>query len=275
MRLVIDHHTRYNFSEPQARVVQLLRMTPQDFAGQTVTDWRIDVDADARLREGRDGYGNITTMLYVDGPIDGLSIMVRGEVLTDAIAGPITGTQEPLPPLFFKRVTPQTGVDAAIATIAGGISGTSLDDAAALTLAVHRAVRAAPGRTPKGITAAEVIAKGEGSVRDCAHVMLAAARAAGFAARLVSGHCLDGPNAGSHKSAHCWTELHIENDGSGGGGGWYGFDPSTGGIPGENYARVAVGLDASDSTPLSGTRRGGGIEELDVEVRVAMSQKQS
>jgi transglutaminase-like putative cysteine protease len=278
MRLVIDHHTRYNFSEPQARVVQLLRMTPQDFAGQTVTDWRIDVDADARLREGRDGYGNITTMLYVDGPIDGLSIMVRGEVLTDAIPGPIKGTQEPLPPMFFKRITPQTDADGAVAAIAAGIAGTTLDDAAALTLAVHKAVRAVPGRTPKGITAAEVIAKGEGSVRDCAHVMLAAARAAGFAARLVSGHCLDGPNAGSHKSAHCWTELHIEGpvgeSGDSDGGGWYGFDPSTGAIPGESYARVAVGLDASDSTPLSGTRRGGGIEELDVEVRVAMSQSQ-
>jgi transglutaminase-like putative cysteine protease len=274
MRLVIDHHTRYNFSEPQARVVQLLRMTPQDFSGQTVTDWRIDVDADARLREGRDGYGNITTMLYVDGPIDGLSIMVRGEVLTDAMPGPIKGTQEPLPAMFFRRVTPQTEADAAIGAIAAQASGQTHVDAAALTLAVHQAVRAVPGRTPKGITAAEVLAKGEGSVRDCAHVMLATARAAGFAARLISGHCLDGPNAGSHKSAHCWTEIFIEGPDKDGWG-WYGFDPSTGGIPGENYARVAVGLDASDSTPLSGTRRGGGIEELDVEVRVATSQSQS
>ena len=35
-------------------------------------------------------------------------------------------------------------------------------------------------------------------------------------------------------------------------------------------AAVAVGLDAGDSTPLSVTRRGGGIKELDVGVRVAM-----
>ena len=74
---------------------------------------------------------------------------------------------------------------------------------------------------------------------------------------------------GSHKSAHCWGELFIE------GTGWVGFDPSMGRSPGETYVRVAVGLDAGDSTPLSGTRRGGGIEELDVEVRVAMSQTQA
>jgi transglutaminase-like putative cysteine protease len=269
MRLTIDHHTRYNFSEPQARVVQLLRMTPLDLGGQTVSEWRIDVDRDARLREGRDGYGNVTTMLYVDGPIDGLSIMVRGEVLTDMIEGPVRGTPEPLPPLFFRRTTALTKPDDAIAAITGKLDGEGLERAASLTYAVHGAVRIRPGRSPKGRTASEVFANGEGGVRDCAHVMLAAAHAAGYPARFVSGHCLDGPNAGTHKSAHCWTEIWIE------GLGWHAFDPSTGRRPGENYVRVAVGLDASDSTPLSGTRRGGGIEELDVDVRVAASQTQS
>lgn len=267
MQLTIDHHTRYNFSEPQLRVVQLLRMTPIDCAGQTVTDWRIDVDCDARLREGHDGYGNVTTMLYIDGPIDHVSIMVRGKVLTDAMDGRISGTLEPLPPLFFTRTTPLTEAGGTIEALIGAGDPT-LDRAKALTAAVFNAVKAEAGRTPKNRTAAEVMADGKGSVRDCAHVLLAAARAAGFPARLISGHCLDGPNAGSHKSAHCWGELFIQ------GCGWVGFDPSTGRSPGETYVRVAVGLDASDSTPLSGTRRGGGIEELDVEVRVAASQTQ-
>lgn len=267
MRLTIDHRTRYHFSEPQARVVQLLRMTPLDFAGQTVVDWRIDVDCDARLREGRDGYGNITTMLYIDGPVDAVSIMVRGDVLTDDLAGCVKGTLEPLPHLFFTRATALTHADDAVCALAKP-GNASLEHAMALNAAVKAAVAVEPGRTPKTRTAAEALAEGRGSVRDCAHVLLAAARAAGYPARLVSGHCLDGPNAGSHKSAHCWTELFVE------GAGWIAFDPSTGRLPGDTYVRVAVGLDAGDSTPLSGTRRGGGIEELDVEVRVAMSQSQ-
>jgi transglutaminase-like putative cysteine protease len=263
MRLSIDHHTRYRFSEPQARVVQLLRMTPLDSGGQTVIDWRIDVDADAWMREGRDGYGNVTTMLYVDGPIDEINIMVRGEVLRDVMPGPVTGTIETLPAIFYQRTTTQTTADDAIADLASiAAPGVGLDHAMALNVAIAHAVRAKSGRTSKARTAAEVLSEGKGSVRDLAHVMLAAARHAGFPARFVSGHCLDGPNAGSHKSSHCWTELYV-NDG------WHGFDPSTGRVPNENYARVAIGLDASDSTPLSGTRRGGGIEELDVAVRVA------
>lgn len=268
MRLTIDHRTQYRFSEPQARVVQLLRMTPIDYAAQTVIDWRIDVDCDARLREGHDGYGNITTMLYVDGPVDAVAIMVRGDVLTDDMAGLVKNTLEPLPPIFFTRTTPLTLADDALVALAGQ-GAASLERAVALNGAVNAAVSVEAGRTPKSRTAADVLVEGRGSVRDCAHVLLAAARASGYPARLVSGHCLDGPNMGSHKSAHCWGELFVE------GTGWVGFDPSMGRSPGETYVRVAVGLDAGDSTPLSGTRRGGGIEELDVEVRVAMSQTQA
>ena len=110
MRLSIDHHTRYQFSVPQARVVQLLHMTPLDTEGQTVLDWRIDVDCDARLREGTDGYGNHTTMLYVDGPIEALAITVRGQVLTEDMAGVVKGAHEPLPPIFFTRTSPATAI---------------------------------------------------------------------------------------------------------------------------------------------------------------------
>ncbi len=269
MRLTIDHHTRYQFSEPQVRVVQLLRMTPADYAGQTITDWRIDVDCDARMREGHDGYGNLTTMLYIDGPISALSLMVRGEVLTDDSAGRVKGCIETLPPLFFTRVTPLTQADEGIAELVRTVVGSgvhSADRAVALMSAVHDVIMPQPGRTEKTVTAADAFALGRGSVRDCAHVLIAAARAAGYPARLVSGHCLDGPNAASHSSAHCWTELYVESDG------WISLDPSTNRSPRDSYVRVAIGLDASDSTPLSGTRRGGGIEALDVDVRVATSE---
>jgi hypothetical protein len=63
MRLAVHYTTAYSYSEPVRRLVQLLRVTPGSVDGQTVVDWRIDVDCDAKLREGRDGYGNIFHML--------------------------------------------------------------------------------------------------------------------------------------------------------------------------------------------------------------------
>jgi transglutaminase-like putative cysteine protease len=267
MRLIIDHQTRYRFSEPQVRVVQLLRMTPADTATQTVMDWRIDVDCDARLREARDGYGNLTTMLYVDGPVDALTLTVRGEVLTDGGVQPLAGSVETLSPLVFLRATPLTEPDDALAALAQAVAGLPpLERAQRLSQLVHERVTAQPGRTPLARTAGDVLAEGHGSVRDSAHVLIAVARAAGSPARFVSGHCLNALNTGPRQSAHGWAELWVE------GMGWVGFDPGMGCRPGESYVRVAVGMDAPDATPVSGARRGGGVEELDVDVRVEASQ---
>ena len=70
MRLSVRHSTHLHLCRAGARRhPAAARRRRRSFAGQTVLDWRIDVDCDARLREGRDGYGNITHMLYVDRPV--------------------------------------------------------------------------------------------------------------------------------------------------------------------------------------------------------------
>lgn len=67
MRIAIEHRTQYRFSEPQARIVQMLRLTPCDTQDQTVVSWLVGVDCDARLRDAGDGFGNSVTMLYAEG----------------------------------------------------------------------------------------------------------------------------------------------------------------------------------------------------------------
>ena len=104
MRLSIDHRTTYRFATPQRRLTQLLRMTPAGTDGQTVVDWRLHVDCDARLREGRDGFGNRITMLYIAGPIASLELEVIGEVLTSGSDGILRGAAETLPADLYLRV---------------------------------------------------------------------------------------------------------------------------------------------------------------------------
>lgn len=267
MRLSIDHHTVYRFSEPQARVVQLLRVTPGDYAAQTVIDWRIDVDADARLRTGRDGYGNATTMLYVDGPVTQIGLTVRGEVLTEDMAGIVRGTHESLPPLFFTRTTPCTAPDERTVALARQVGGADpLERAHALNTMVGGAIRIHGGRGPTRLPG-EILDSGEATVRDAAHLLVAVAHGAGFPARTVAGHSLHGPDRERRRTAHYWAEVYI------GRLGWVGLDPCSGFSPDESYVRVAVGLDGSDVTPVSGTRKGGGIEELDVDVDVRVERE--
>ncbi len=264
MRLSIDQYSSYRFSQPQARIVQLLRVTPGDSAAQTVIDWRIDVDCDARLRTGRDGYGNITTMLYVEGPLDAIGLTVRGEVLTEEMGGVVSDVAEPLPPLFFTRHTALTAPDAAVTALALGVGASDrLERAHALCAAVGEVIRIHGERIP-GVPACEILARGSGNARDAAHLLAAAAKVAGFPARIVSGHSLEGPDF--RHTAHYWTEVHLDRLG------WLGLDPSTGGSPDGRYVRVAIGLEGPDVAPVSGTRKGGGIEELDATVHIGQSQ---
>ncbi len=123
MRLSIDHRTTYRFAEPQHRVVQMLRMTPENTHDQTIANWHIAVDCDARMRRHRDGFGNCTTMLYAEGPLETIEITVSGEVVTSHSNGEVHGTNEPLPPPLFMRTTPATAADAAIAAFAIEMAG--------------------------------------------------------------------------------------------------------------------------------------------------------
>jgi transglutaminase-like putative cysteine protease len=183
----------------------------------------------------------------------------------------VKGAHEPLPPLYFTRPTPSTQLCDSTRDFSRMMRGSDwLERIHALNSAVGGAIRIEAGRGPVGRTPGEILESGHGTTRDAAHLLVAVARASGCPSRIVSGHSLHGPNRGLRRSAHYWAEIFIDRLG------WVGLDPSSGFSPDESYVRVAVGLDAYDCTPVSGTRVGGGIEELDVDVRVepAGSQQQ-
>lgn len=264
MRLAVDHRTTYRFTAPQARLTQMLRLSPADTHDQSVASWHLHVDCDARMRAGRDGFGNRITMLYVEGPIDAIEIAVSGEVLTNASDGVVHGAHEPLPPALFLRTTPLTAPDAAVAAFAGeAAGGDPVARLRALNAALHRRFTLDRGRPVAGRTAAAAFAHGSASACDMAQIFITAARLLGVPARYVSGYspmCLE--DAGGRPAPHGWAEAHVA------GIGWIALDPCTGCGAGEAYVRVAVALDSTGAAPVAGSRLGEGEEELDVDVRV-------
>jgi transglutaminase-like putative cysteine protease len=265
MRIGVHYTTTYRYTEPTRRVLQLLRVTPMSFTGQNVLDWRIDVDSDARLREGRDGYGNITHMLYIDRPIDILTITVSGRVLTEDRAGLVQGLPSELPIEVFLRPTDLTQAGDALQWLATTIDekgGAPLDKLHRLAEALNRRMRFDASATVIETTAEEAYSAGHGVCQDFAHMFIAAARCLEIPARYVSGHLFRRDGAHFQEAAHAWAEAFVRELG------WVAFDPANAICADDAYVRVACGLDYRDAAPLAGARSGGGIEALSVEVHV-------
>ena len=271
MHLSIDYRTDYRFTQPQTRVIQMLRVTPASHAGQTIVGWTLDVDCDARLRSQVDGYGNKVTMLYVPGPVDHVSVNVSGEVFTDDTAGVIRDAPEPLPAAVFLRSTPLSAPSRGIRTLAKQLLDLEKEELSRLHLLnreLNRSLAFDTGATMVDTDAATAFDAGHGVCQDFSHIFLAAARLMGTPARYISGHLYRRDGAEQQPAAHAWVEAHVE------GFGWIGFDPTNGISADDAYIRVAAGLDYAGAAPLSGARTGGGGESLDVEVRVRMAQGQ-
>jgi len=272
MRLSVHYTTAYHYSEPPRRIIQLLRVMPTSFAGQTVLDWRVNVDCDARLRMGRDGYGNVTHMLYVDRPAESLAVSVEGLVLTEDKAGLIQGLPHELPPPVFMRPTPLTQPGPAVERLAGETllsADVTLERLHALAAELHQTIRFDTEATGIDTSAEQAFSAGHGVCQDFAHIFIAVSRRLGIPARYVSGHLFRRDGQLVQEAGHAWAEAWIDDLG------WTAFDPLNGICTDDAYVRVACGLDYRDAAPVSGARSGGGEEELKVKVRVSEAARQA
>lgn len=266
MRLHIAHSTIYQYDEPAAGAIQLLRLTPRNHDGQYVVRWRIDVSPDARLSAREDAFGNITHVFSAAGPFRELSIAVEGEVETHGTDGVVRGTVERFPPSLYLRQTALTHTDAALAGLAGDIriasGGAALAGLHLLLQTLHRQIVYDLTLTNTRMSAAEAFAIKRGVCRDLTHIFIAAARCLGIPARYVAGYLQLADGRVEQQAGHAWAEAFVPDLG------WVGFDPANGVCPTDGYVRVAVSLDSLGAAPVRGTCYGIGGESLRVAISV-------
>jgi len=266
MRIRIDHRTTYRYAAPASSLVQALRVTPADHAGQHVTAWRVDADIDGSFHDSRDAFGNRVTMFYADGPVNEVTLIVTGLVDVSDTAGVIRA-DETLPPGAYLRATELTGCNAGIAALAERFANdTPFTATHGLCAAIYDEMRFEVGLTGTSTSAGDALAAGHGVCQDFAHIFVAAARRLRIPARYVSGHLARDE---AQEAAHAWAEAYVPDLG------WVGFDPTNGISPTDHYLRVAIGLDYLDAAPIRGARRGGGDESLEVRVDAAAAMRQS
>lgn len=264
MLLSIDHVTTYRYDAPVRGVVQSQRLTPSVFDGQWVLDWTVTVTGGTAGAGFRDGAGDWVQGFTVMGPVDAIEVRVKGSVETTDLAGVLRGHREIVPPEAYLRETLATEPDVALRALAEEAAGVEnrLDAAHALMNAVADALVYEPGATHAATTAAEALKLGRGVCQDHAHVMCAAARAAGIPARYVSGYLFVAEKDEPHEAAHAWAELWTP------GLGWVGFDAANRWCPDDRYVRLASGLDARAAAPIRGIARLATGENLKVTVEV-------
>lgn len=265
MRLQILHTTRYTYEQPARGIMQVLRLTPRDHDGQHVVRWRIEPSVEGRLTSDTDHFGNIVHVFSADEPISEFLLNVTGEVETTDTSGVLRQSIELVPDGCYLRSTALTEPDEAIRAFAErqrDRGGNVLSTLHRLMAAVHDALTYDKDPTSVSTTAAQAFALGRGVCQDLSHVFVASARHLGIPARYVSGYVLAPDGIAGQQAGHAWSEAKVPYLG------WVGFDPTHLTCPSTSHVRVAIGLDYCDAAPVRGSRRGGGGESMDVQLRV-------
>jgi len=266
MRIRISHESIYRYAAPVGGVIQTLRLTPRNHDGQYVVFWRIDVSEDCRLDYHEDAFGNITHTFTAEGSFSELNVSVDGEVETQDMNGIVRGAIERFPPSLFLRETALTRPDAAILAFAREARAAAGDDSLKLlhlmTERLHGEIVFDTDPTHTATTAAEAFALRRGVCQDLSHVFISAARSLEIPARYVGGYFRRADGVVQQEAGHAWAEAFVPDIG------WVGFDPANGISPTDAHVRVAIGLDFLGASPVRGTRKGGGAEDLSVTIHV-------
>jgi transglutaminase-like putative cysteine protease len=275
MKLRIQHHTHYGYSEPLQYSVQQLLLWPADGPTQRVLSWR--VDAPSTLYALPDGMGNrchgFTLQADALKPRLAMDISASGCVVTMDVAAFHEGGDAPHP-AFFLRSSPHAephprmaawarqAVSDLDAALQAGV--TPSDELwLALAQAVAHKVRYRSGSTGVETTALEAFDWGLGVCQDQAHVMLAVCRSLGVSARYVSGYFY--ADTEPDLASHAWVDVctHALDRR------WLSIDVTHHRLTDGRYVRLAVGSDYTACPPVKGLRRGGGDETLRVSVQIA------
>ena len=278
-RIRIIHETAYHYNQPVSFGPHRAMMRPREGHDVRILRGKVDVQPTANIRWLRDIYGNSIAILTFPEPSEKLSIRSELEVeLRDD--NPIECMIDPGARMFPFQYAPEEQVDLISYRLPsypyegpklqewlndlyqpGQVVGT-LELLERLNTHIFKSLRYAH-RDDHGVQLpCDLLARGSGSCRDFAVLMMEAARYWGFGSRFVTGYIQMAE--GQHGATHAWTEIYIP------GAGWHGFDPTNNKLVGNEHISVAVAREQEKASPLAGTWAGpsNAFNRMEVSVQV-------
>lgn len=275
MYFEIHHETRYHYSEPVYLGRHTLRLRPISDANQHLHRFESKVTPEpAGISALSDLDGNYAIAVWFEAPTQDLLIETSSivETLRPNPFDYLWQGSATLPLKYSSAYTEALGtfrasiVPAPVKELGAEVARAVNGDAQTFPVELARVLHQ---RFPRVIRehgdpweAPETLERGEGSCRDLAVLFIAAARSQGFAARFVSGYNTI-PGLNDEHDLHAWAEVYLP------GGGWRGFDPTTGFAVADRHVAVAAGALAEQAAPVSGTYAGSATSKLETRVRIA------
>lgn len=289
MEFEITHVTHYKYGHPAAEAYGEARLTPPNLPSQTVVSHRLVIDPEVPISGYTDHFGN---------RVDFFSLPFRHKTLHVSNQAVVRTHDVPLPAASLELPVQEAR------QILGSVM-TDIFDYLQMTPAVQPtresvqwAKKYLPGRAPLGeclqrlneaicaefkykpgvtenSTPLAMIWKNKiGVCQDFAHVGLSILRTAGLPARYVCGYIETDPVRAPDGTArrmtgavatHAWIEVLVP------GMTWVAIDPTNRQWINERYVAVSFGRDQRDASPLRGTFKGSGGQNM--KVRVIMKRR--
>ncbi len=278
-RLSTTHETRYGYEKPVAFGPQRLLLRPRDSHAIRVVEASLITSQPGSTRWIFDALGNCVCLFTPQGEADHLNITSR--LVIDRYPAPLAYVQPDNPhtamPIVYPVedrialtpfITPalEDPNGAVFRWIAGQLydnNEPALDFLLRLNRTIHETFEYR-ARWEEGVqTPIETLARGSGTCRDFAWLMVESLRWLGYASLFVTGYVNSGAMRGAG-STHAWCEVFLP------GLGWTEFDPTNGIAESADLIRIAVSRRPQEAAPVTGTILGDpGATTLDVRVDVS------
>ncbi|MGL6112978.1 MAG: transglutaminase family protein [Rubrivivax sp.] len=289
--LEVVHETRYRYAAPVTQAQHLAYLQPLQDARQQLLAHELAVEPAALQRTQEiDAYGNQRVFFSLTQPHRELRVRARSRVALSPHETPLRAEDSPAwesvrrhlryeagarydpavefaqPSPYVPRLAPLRDYGAASFPAGRPVALAAID----LMQRIHADFEFQTASTEVDTPLIQAFEQRSGVCQDFAHLMIAALRMLGLAARYVSGYLLTSPPPGHEAllgadASHAWVQVFCPAT-PGAPSGWLDLDPTNNLVPGTSHVHLALGRDYGDVTPLRGVIRGGGRHSLSVSV---------
>ena len=291
VHLIIGHRTIYRYQEPVQLGPHRLMLRPRESSELKILRSTLTVSPDAAVTWGQDVAGNVvaTAAFLLPSVTERLVIDCSTEVelsapewpvfdiAASAISFPFRYSDDEWTDLGALAVPQHADPEGRLASWAQSFVLSNPTDTLSLLKDLNAGISAwifYQSRDDEGTQAPlETLARGWGSCRDIAVLMIEAARSLGFGARIVSGYLYVPDDLGNfvagssgNGSTHAWVEIYVP------GAGWITFDPTNRAVGNFHLVPVATAPDIDQVIPVSGSFTGFPSDFLGMNVEVAVTR---